>query len=77
MHFVNRFDRGFNADFLFVVRARIGVAFSEFKQAAAAEIPVARVGTPEDIAHAVSFFVGEAASFVSGQVLYVAGGPKS
>jgi 3-oxoacyl-[acyl-carrier protein] reductase len=38
---------------------------------------VARAGQPEDIANAVSFFVSEAASFVSGQVLYVAGGPKA
>ncbi|WP_262281903.1 3-oxoacyl-ACP reductase FabG [Micromonospora sp. MA102] len=57
--------------------ARLGVPFEEFKQAAAAQIPVARTGTPEDIAHAVSFFVSEAAGFVSGQVLYVAGGPKA
>nr|BFE74647.1 hypothetical protein GCM10020092_079480 [Actinoplanes digitatis] len=56
---------------------RIGVPFEELKKAAAAEIPVARTGTPEDIAHAVSFFVSEGASFVSGQVLYVAGGPKA
>lgn len=56
---------------------RIGVPFDEFTRARAAEIPVARTGTPEDIAHAVSFFTGEAAGFVSGQVLYVAGGPKT
>lgn len=55
--------------------ARIGVPFEEFKAAAAADIPVARTGTPDDIAHAVSFFASEGAGFVSGQVLYVAGGP--
>jgi 3-oxoacyl-[acyl-carrier protein] reductase len=33
--------------------------------------------TPQDIANAVSFLTGEGAGFVSGQVLYVAGGPKS
>jgi len=38
---------------------------------------VGRVGRPEDIANAVSFFCSEAASFVNGQVLYVAGGPKA
>jgi 3-oxoacyl-[acyl-carrier protein] reductase len=57
--------------------ARIGISFEEFKRTAALEIPVARVGNPDDIAHAVSFFVSEEAGFVSGQVLYVAGGPKS
>jgi len=56
---------------------RIGVPFEEFKEGAAAQIPVARVGQPEDIAHAVSFFASEAAGFVTGQVLYVAGGPTS
>ncbi|MEV0724972.1 3-oxoacyl-ACP reductase FabG [Micromonospora purpureochromogenes] len=56
---------------------RVGMAFEDFKNAAAAQIPVARTGTPEDIAHAVSFFASEGAGFVSGQVLYVAGGPKA
>jgi 3-oxoacyl-[acyl-carrier protein] reductase len=56
--------------------ARLGVPFEEFKRAAAAQIPVARTGTPEDIAHAVSFLVSEGAGFVSGQVIYVAGGPQ-
>ncbi|MGN9777152.1 3-oxoacyl-ACP reductase FabG [Micromonospora sp. H33] len=57
--------------------ARLGVPFDDFKKGVAAQIPVARTGTPEDIAHAVSFFVSEGAGFVSGQVLYVAGGPKN
>ncbi len=55
--------------------ARMGVPFEEFKAGAASQIPVARTGTPADVAHAVSFFVSEEAGFVSGQVLYVAGGP--
>ncbi|MGW6513249.1 SDR family oxidoreductase, partial [Streptomyces niveus] len=36
---------------------------------------VGRVGVPQDIAYAASFLVGPEAGFVSGQVLYVAGGP--
>jgi len=56
--------------------ARMGVDFEEFKAAAAAQIPVARTGTPDDIAHTVSFLVSEGAGFVSGQVIYVAGGPR-
>ncbi|MBF6084257.1 3-oxoacyl-ACP reductase FabG [Nocardia cyriacigeorgica] len=55
--------------------ARVGIPFEDFKAGAAKEIPVARTGVPDDIAHAVSFFVSEGAGFVSGQVLYVAGGP--
>ncbi|MFD5494060.1 3-oxoacyl-ACP reductase FabG [Streptomyces sp. NPDC001812] len=54
---------------------RVGMGFDDFKAAAATQIPVARVGEPEDIANAIAFFAGEAAGFVSGQVLYVAGGP--
>ena len=49
----------------------------DFQQAAAARIPVRRVGRPEDIAHAASFLVSEGAGFVSGQVIYVAGGPRA
>ncbi|MCU1683620.1 MAG: 3-oxoacyl-ACP reductase FabG [Amycolatopsis sp.] len=55
---------------------RMGISFDDFKKAAASQIPVNRVGTPADIAHVVSFLVSEGAGFVSGQVIYVAGGPK-
>ncbi len=37
-------------------------------------IPAKRIGTPVDVAHAVSFFLDERSSFVNGQVLYVCGG---
>lgn len=56
---------------------RMGVPFDDFVAAMAKEIPVGRGGTPEDIAGAVSYFVSEDAGFVSGQVLYVAGGPRA
>ena len=56
---------------------RLGVPFEDFKAMAAKAIPVARVGQPEDIAATVSFFAREDASFVSGQVIYVAGGPRA
>jgi 3-oxoacyl-[acyl-carrier protein] reductase len=55
--------------------ARIGIGFEDFQKAAAASIPVRRVGTPDDVAHVISFLVSEGAGFVSGQVIYVAGGP--
>lgn len=54
---------------------RMGITFDEFKASASKAIPVARVGQPNDIAAVVSFFVRDEASFVSGQVIYVAGGP--
>ncbi|MEU9127673.1 3-oxoacyl-ACP reductase FabG [Kitasatospora sp. NPDC048540] len=55
--------------------ARVGMGFEDFKAAAATQIPVGRVGVPEDIANTISFLTGEGAGFVSGQVIYVAGGP--
>jgi 3-oxoacyl-[acyl-carrier protein] reductase len=55
----------------------VGVGWEDYQQAAAKQIPVARVGQPEDIAHAVSFLTSEGAGYVSGQVLYVAGGPRA
>ncbi|MBW0091788.1 3-oxoacyl-ACP reductase FabG [Pseudonocardia sp. KRD-184] len=56
---------------------RIGEDWETYVSARAAQIPVARAGVPEDIAHTVSFLVSEGAGFVSGQVIYVAGGPKA
>lgn len=56
---------------------RVGVDFEDFVKGAVAQIPVARSGTPEDIAHTASFLASEGAGFVSGQVIYVAGGPKA
>jgi NAD(P)-dependent dehydrogenase (short-subunit alcohol dehydrogenase family) len=40
----------------------------------AAEVPLRRVGTPQDVAHAICYLVGPQAGFVSGQVLDVDGG---
>ncbi|WP_328392045.1 3-oxoacyl-ACP reductase FabG [Nocardia sp. NBC_00416] len=56
--------------------ARVGVDFEDFQKGAASQIPVNRVGYPEDIAHTASFLASEGAGFVSGQVIYVAGGPR-
>jgi 3-oxoacyl-[acyl-carrier protein] reductase len=55
--------------------ARVGMGFEEFQAAAATQIPVRRVGQPDDVAHVISFLCSEGAGFVSGQVIYVAGGP--
>ncbi len=75
---VNAVAPGFIAtDMTASTAQRLGMSFEDFKAAAAQQIPVGRVGTPADIAAAVSFFCRDEASFVSGQVLYVAGGPKA
>ena len=49
-------------------------AGSAREAALAQQIPVRRLGTPEDVANAVMFFAARDASFVTGQVLYVCGG---
>ncbi|SOC50346.1 3-oxoacyl-[acyl-carrier protein] reductase [Blastococcus aggregatus] len=56
---------------------RIGEEWEPYVAKRAAAIPVARAGQPEDIAHTVSFFVSEGAGFISGQVIYAAGGPRT
>lgn len=54
---------------------RLGVPFEDFIKHSASQIPVQRVGQPEDIAAMISFLCSEESGFVSGQVIYVAGGP--
>lgn len=56
--------------------ARLGVDFDDFVAQRVQSIPVGRSGWPEDVAAAILYFASEEASFVSGQVLYVAGGPR-
>ncbi|MBK4346542.1 SDR family oxidoreductase [Lacisediminihabitans changchengi] len=73
----NAIAPGFIAtDMLRATAERMGVTFEEFLTGAAKQIPVRRVGQPDDVAAAASFFCSEEAGFVSGQVLYVAGGPQ-
>jgi 3-oxoacyl-[acyl-carrier protein] reductase len=73
---VNAVAPGFIAtDMTAATAARMGVSFEDFQQAAAGRIPVRRVGQPDDVAHVISFLASEGAGFVSGQVIYVAGGP--
>ncbi len=46
----------------------------EAKAALAAQIPLARLGDPKDIANAVAFLASDLASYITGQVLVVDGG---
>jgi 3-oxoacyl-[acyl-carrier protein] reductase len=57
--------------------ARIGISFDDLIKHSVASIPVGRSGKPADIANTVAFFADEKSSFVNGQVIYVAGGPKN
>ncbi len=55
--------------------SRMGLEWDTFKQAAAERTPVRRIGQPADIANAIAFFCSEQSGFVTGQTLYVKGGP--
>ena len=67
---------GFNqTDMTAATAERMGMPFEDFLTAAAKQIPVQRVGQPVDIAATISFLCSPEAGFVSGQVIYVAGGP--
>src|SRR5579875_86836 len=73
---VNAVAPGFiETDMTAATAARVGMDFEDFQKAAASQIPVRRVGQPADVAHVISFLASEGAGFVSGQVIYVAGGP--
>jgi 3-oxoacyl-[acyl-carrier protein] reductase len=48
----------------------------EWKAEIAEQIPVRRAGVPRDIANLIAFLCSDEASFISGQVIYVAGGPR-
>ena len=75
---VNAVAPGFiETDMTRATAARVGVDFENFKQAASTQIPLQRTGRPEDVAGVISFLCGEDASYVSGQVIYVAGGPRA
>lgn len=56
---------------------RIGVGFEDFQKMAAEQTPLGRVGRPEDVAGTIAFLCSDDASYVSGQVIYVAGGPRT
>jgi 3-oxoacyl-[acyl-carrier protein] reductase len=56
---------------------RMGVSFDQFVEAVAAQTPLRRVGEPEDVAGTIAYLCSADASYVSGQVIYVAGGPRT
>jgi len=54
---------------------RMGIDWEDFKKGAAERTPVRRVGQPIDIANTVAFLCSDESSFISGQTIYVRGGP--
>jgi 3-oxoacyl-[acyl-carrier protein] reductase len=58
----------------FIETAMTAGLSDEFKQAAVKQIPLGRVGSPEDVASAVAFLASDQASYITGHVLNVNGG---
>ncbi|MFY9742140.1 MAG: 3-oxoacyl-[acyl-carrier-protein] reductase, partial [Candidatus Sulfotelmatobacter sp.] len=58
----------------FIETAMTEVLGEDFKQNAAKQIPLGRVGTVDDVAHAVAFLASDEASYITGHVLNVNGG---
>ena len=54
---------------------RLGVSFEELKAKRAEQVPLRRVGEPKDVAATIAYLCSEDADYVSGQVIYVKGGP--
>ena len=54
---------------------RLGVTFEQMSAALSNEIPLRRVGQPSEVASVIAFLASEDASYVSGQIIYVKGGP--
>ena len=73
---VNAVAPGFvETDMTRSVAQRLGVSFDEHRAALVKNIAVGRSGQPEDIAGLIAYLVGDDAGYVSGQVIYAAGGP--
>lgn len=58
------------------VAERMNMTIEQLSEVMMRDICVGRPGAPADIANAVAFFADTRSSFVTGQVLYVAGGPR-
>jgi 3-oxoacyl-[acyl-carrier protein] reductase len=54
---------------------RMGVPFETFREAVSEGVPLRRVGEPEDVAGTIAYLCSDDASYVSGQVIYIRGGP--
>jgi 3-oxoacyl-[acyl-carrier protein] reductase len=54
---------------------RLGLSAEQFQEGMAQLIPLRRVGQPSEVASVIAFLVSDDASYVNGQVIYVAGGP--
>jgi 3-oxoacyl-[acyl-carrier protein] reductase len=56
---------------------RVGITMEDMKERFAKNIPLRRFGRVEDVANVVAFLVSDEAAYISGETIYVAGGPAS
>jgi 3-oxoacyl-[acyl-carrier protein] reductase len=54
---------------------RLGIPFEDLQRMSAEQVPLQRIAEPEEIAGVIAFLCSEDAGYVSGQVIYVRGGP--
>lgn len=59
------------------VTRELGMTFEEYCAEVAARVPLRRIGQPEDVADVIGFLASEAARYVTGQVIFVSGGPAA
>ena len=55
---------------------RVGYDPAEYQKLAAEQIPLRRVGQPEEVASVIAFLASDEASYVTGQTLYINGGAR-
>ena len=74
---VNAVAPGFiDTDMTKATAARLGTTPEMFAEAIAKQVPLRRIGQPEDVANVIAFLASDEAAYVSGQVIYVDGGPR-
>jgi 3-oxoacyl-[acyl-carrier protein] reductase len=54
---------------------RMGIDYEQMKERTIERQPIKRVGQPEDVANLAAFLVSEDSSYITGQTIYITGGP--